>query len=129
MPATHGNIVTITVADPGTLGNAVTLVASGAPVTVSGATLTGGVVETKARVEVNSGIGVDLLSIAKSLRLHPKGKAATDLSEDFYIYKAATPGALTFAYKLDQERIYNVEFTGYPDPVTGKLFATGDLLA
>jgi hypothetical protein len=122
-------VVTLKVIDFGVLGNAVTLAASGAPVSVSGATLTGGVNETRARVEVGSGVGVDLLAIAKPLRLHPVGKADTDFSDDFLVYQAATPGALTFAYKLDAERIFNVEFTGYPDPVTGKLFAAGDLLA
>jgi hypothetical protein len=120
--------VCLTVADPGVLGNAVTLVASNGA-TVSGATFTGGVNETKVRVEVGSGVGVDLLSIAKPLRLHPVGKPATDFSEDFYVYQAATPGALTFAYKTDAERIYNVEFSGYPDPQTLKLFSIGDLLA
>ena len=37
---------------------------------------------------------------------------------------AATSGALNFAYKLENERIYNVEFGGYPDS-TGKLFTVG----
>lgn len=121
------NVLNLEVVDPGTAGNAITLVATGG--TASAATLTGGVNETKARVEVTSGVGVDLLSIAKSLRLHPVGKADTDFSDDFLIYQASTPGALTYAYKLDSERIFNVEFTGYPDPVSGKLFAAGDLLA
>jgi len=124
-----GTGISLTVGDFGTAGNAVTIAASGAPITVPGATFTGGVAETRARVEVGSGVGVDLLTIAKPLRLHPVGKADTDFSDDFLVYQAATPGALTFAYKLDAERIFNVEFTGYPDPVTGKLFAAGDLLA
>ena len=122
-----GNGITLTVGDPTPLGNAITLAAVGG--TASGATFTGGVVETKARVEVGSGVGTDLLTIAKSLRLHPVGKPDNDFSDDFYVYQAATPGALTFAYKLDAERIFNTEFTGYPDPVTGRLFAAGDLLA
>lgn len=121
--------VDLVVIDPGVLGNAVTLASSGTPLTVSGATLTGGVNETKARVEVGSGVGTDLLTIAKQLRLHPVGRAANDFSDDFVVYQAATPGALTFAYKLDAERIFNTEFSGYPDPVTGKLFAFGDQLA
>lgn len=120
-----GNGVKVAVVDPGTAGNAVTLAATGTGVTASGASLTGGVAETKARVEVGHGIGVDLLSIAQTLRLHPVGKADDDFSDDFVIYKAATPGALTFAYQLDAERIYNTEFNGYPDPETGKLFEVG----
>lgn len=75
---------------------------------------------------VSTGTGTDLLAIAKVLRLHPVSRPDNDKSEDFVIYKAATPGALNFAYKLDAERIFNADFTGYPDPVTGKLFAIGD---
>ena len=123
-----GTGVSLTVVDAGTLGNAVTLAAA-AGGTVSAATFTGGVVETRARVEVFTGIGIDLLSIAKTLRLHPVGKAENDFSDDFLVYLAATSGALTYVYQLDAERIFNVEFTGYPDPVTGKLYAAGDLLA
>jgi len=120
-------IITLKVGDPGVLGNAVTLVGS-AGATASGATLLGGVVETKARVETSTGIGIDLLSLARVLRLHPSAKADGDFSDDFVVYQAATPGALTFAYKLDSERIYSIEFTGYPD-ATGRLFSAGDLLA
>lgn len=122
---TAPTVVTIRAVDPGVASNAVTLVAaSGA--TASGATLTGGVNETKARLEVSTGTGTDLLDVAQELRLHPISKADTDFSEDFVIYKAATPGALQFAYQLDAERIFNADFMGYPDPVTGKLFAIGD---
>lgn len=118
-------VVKISAIDPGTAGNAVTLAAANGA-TASGANLTGGVNETKARVEVSTGVGVDLLDIARSLRLHPVSKAAQDFSEDLVIYKAATPGALQFAYKVDAERVYNAEFEAYPDPVTGKLFALGN---
>lgn len=122
---TAPTVVTIRAVDPGIASNAVTLVAaSGA--TASGATLTGGVNETKARLEVSTGTGTDLLDVAQELRLHPVNKSDTDFSEDFVIYKAATPGALQFAYQLDAERIFNADFMGYPDPVTGKLFAIGD---
>jgi hypothetical protein len=124
-----GTIVTIRCGDPGTQGNAITLVAGSAPVSnavASGATLTGGLAENKARVDVTDGVGIDMLAIAKQLRLHPKGKPVTDLSDDFIIYKTATPGALQYAYKVDAERIFNAEFMGYPDPVTGKLFSVGD---
>lgn len=123
-----GSTLTIKVNDPGVAGNSVTLASSVGPV-VSGATLTGGIQETKARVEVTAGTGLDLLSMARVLRLHPTNKADTDFSDDFVVYQAATAGALTFAYKLDAERVYNVEFMGYPDTASGKLFAVGDLLA
>jgi hypothetical protein len=120
-------VITITAGDPGTAQNAFTLAgASGA--VASGATLTGGVAETKARVDVATGVGIDLLNNSKLLRLHPTTKADNDFSDDFVVYLAGTGGALTFAYKLDQERVYNVDFMGYPD-ASGKLFSVGDLLA
>lgn len=80
----------------------------------------------KKRVEVTTGVGVSLLSLAQELRLHPISLADSDKSEDVVIYKAATPGSMNFAYKLDQERVYNTEFKGYPDPATGKLFYVGN---
>jgi hypothetical protein len=125
--ATSATVVRITAADPGTLGNAITLAVAGTtPPTVSGATFTGGVAETKARVDTSTGIGIDMLAISKALRLHPKAKADTDYSDDFVVHKTATPGALTFAYKFDDERVFNAEFNAYPDPVTNKLFSVGD---
>lgn len=112
----------------GTEGNEFTLAAgtAGAKVTLSGATLTGGSEPTAKTVSVNTAIGTDLLTIAKELRLHPTSKAAGDTSDDFVIPLAATAGALNFAYKLENERIYNVEFMGYPDSANnGKLFTVG----
>lgn len=108
-------------------GNSFAISASDA--TASGATLLGGVSSQK-RVDVTNGIGTDLLKTAKVLTLHPKGNAANDVTEDFTVFRAATAGALNFAYKTDEERIFNVEFTGYPDNANGdKLFAVGDLTA
>ena len=41
------------------------------------------------------------------------GRAAkADKSDDFVMVRAGTPGALSFAYKLEDERVYNAEFTG-----------------
>lgn len=90
-----------------------------------GATLTKGVGAAADTVSVTTAIGTDLLSIAEELRLHPTAKADNDYSEDFVIPLAATSGALNFAYKLENERIFNVEFNGYPDSTTGKLFSVG----
>lgn len=124
---TSAGLVTLTAGDTGTGGNAIALTAASGAI-ASGATFLGGVAETKARVEVSTGVGQDLLSIARVLRLHPASKADSDFSQDFVVYLAATAGALTFAYKVDAERIYNIEFSGYPDP-TGRMFSVGDLLA
>lgn len=123
-----GAAVTVTYNDYGTEGNAYTLVTgtAAAKVTMSGALLTGGTATTSKRVDVTDGVGSDLLTIAKELRLHPKGIVdVTDKSEDFVIPLAATAGALTFAYKLDEERIFNVEFMAYPAS-TGKMFHFGN---
>ncbi|HEV7286884.1 MAG TPA: hypothetical protein VGN75_18705 [Kaistia sp.] len=95
-----------------------------------GATLVTDAVETaRKKVEVTTGTGVSLLDLAKELVLHPVANDDDDTSEDFVIPKAATPGQATFAYKLDEERIFNVEFTGYPDPASKLLFVVGDKTA
>lgn len=92
-----------------------------------GATLiTDAVDPLKMVVNVSTAIGTNLLDVAQALVLRPVGK--TDASEDFTVFKAGTAGALTFAYKLENERVFNVEFSGYPDP-TGRLFAVGDTSA
>lgn len=118
--------VTVTYNTFGTAGNSFTLAAgtAGAKVTLSGATLTGGVEPTSASISVPTGLGANLLDYAKELRIHPVGKALTDKSEDFVIPLAATAGAINFMYKMDTERVYNAEFNGYPD-ANGKLFTVG----
>lgn len=78
------------------------------------------------RVEVTNAVGTDLLSIAKRLVIHPKNKPYSDRSEDFVIPLAATPGGLNFGYKLEDERVFNIEFVGYPDAATSVLFEFGD---
>lgn len=120
-------VMTVTAFDAGVAGNTFTLAAGTVTAAaVSGATLASGADSTKKWVDVTTGIGSDLLALAKELRLHPLSKAANDKSDDFVIPLAGTGGALQFAYKVDSERVFNVEFTGYPDPVTGKLFTVGD---
>lgn len=93
-----------------------------------GATLTtDGVDPTKKKVEVTHGIGTNLLTIADKLVLHPFDLDVSDVSEDFTIPKAATAGQMTFAYRLDEERVYNCTWTGYPDTDNGNvLFIYGD---
>ncbi len=88
-------------------------------VTVAAARATG-----KSCVVVSNGIGINLLSIAKELRLVPRGVVAG--TEDFVIPLAATAGAMNFSYMVDKERVYSAEFNGYPDSVTGVLFKYGD---
>lgn len=93
-----------------------------------GATLvTDGVDPAIMKVEVTPNVGVDLLSIAAELSLHPSALPESDKSQDFTLPKTATPGAISYAYKLDEERIFNVTFKAYPDTANGDvLFIVGD---
>lgn len=84
----------------------------------------------KKKVTVTSGTGVSLISMAKELVLHPIDKPDEDHSEDLVIPLAATAGEMQFAYKYDEERIFNCEFKGYPDRDNGGLlFIYGDKTA
>lgn len=123
------NAVQVQFNDYGTAGNAFTLAVTATNVTVSGATLTGGVNGTNSRADVTTGIGLNLLKVGGLLVLHPIANADSDTSEDFIIPNAATPGSAKFAYKYNDERIFNTEFHGYPDPATGILFKLGSLTA
>jgi len=93
------------------------------------------VVETTAaatgtkRVDVVTAVSTDLLAIAGTLKLHPVS-AGADLNEDFTVPLAGVAGALAFSYKLDEERLYSVEFNAYPnDALGGLLFQVGDTSA
>lgn len=93
-----------------------------------GATLISDAVSNTARVDVPVAVGQSLLDYAKTLILHPISKPESDKSDDFTVHLAATAGALDFAYKLEDERIFNCEFKGYPNS-KGILFSVGDPLA
>jgi hypothetical protein len=118
-------VLTLTADIKGVEGNSYTTSTLGTWATAATA-FASGADATKKRVDVTNSVGTDLLLIAKELRLHPTNKLASDKSDDFIIPLAATAGALNFAYKLEDERIYNVEFTGYPNSTTGKLYSVGD---
>lgn len=81
---------------------------------------------TKKKLTVPSGVGFSLLSVADTLTCHPVALAATDKSQDFTVPLTAPKGEFSFAYKLNEERIYSVQFTGYPNLTTGELFVMGD---
>lgn len=112
-------VVTLTAQKRGISDNVAFTKVAGANITLVGAT--GGVNPTKAKVVVQNGTNINLLTIAKSLVLRPKGTFGED---DFKIYKAATAGALNFSYNFDKERIYSTEFKGYVTS-TGDLFEIG----
>lgn len=95
-----------------------------------GATLvTDKTVATKKKLLINTGVGTSLLSIAKELVLHPTNLPAGDKSEDVVVPLATPNGSISFAYNAENERIYNVEFTMYPDAATGLLCIMGDKTA
>lgn len=119
-------VVTLTADDAGVAGNAVTLAKTATSVTVSGANLTGGLDATRKKVVVSNGVGVSLLDRAKKLVLHPIANEPANRNDDFTIPLAATAGDMQFAFKLDDERIYNCTFEAYPNPATKTLFVVGD---
>lgn len=114
--AVAASAITVTYKTAGTAGNAFTLASSNATnVTITGAKLTGGANVTKQRVVVPTSVSVSLLNFAKELRFHPQSVPVDDLTEDFVMPLAATGGALNYAYQVDQERVFEVEFKAYPD--------------
>jgi hypothetical protein len=121
-----GTTVTVTYFKSGTVGNSFTLAKSGTTASTSGAALSGGTNATHRRLEVMSGVGVSLLATAQELLLHPQNRNDNDYSEDFVVPICNTSGAFTFAYRLDQERVFNLSFTGYPDPSSTRLFLYGN---
>lgn len=80
-----------------------------------GAKLVTDVTTSTTKVLVPTGVGAKLINFAKELILVPKGvNGVLDYNDAVRIPKAATPGAMTFAYKLDEERVFNCNFKGYP---------------
>lgn len=95
-------------------------------VMADGTVVTDGVDATKKKVNVGSGVGVNLLAIAGELTLHPIGVA--DASQDLVLPKASASGQLDFAFQLDAERVFNAVWQGYPD-ANDILFIYGDKTA
>lgn len=94
-----------------------------------GATLvTDSTTDTKKYVNVPTGVGKSLLDVAQELVLHPIANEDEDKSEDFVIPKAATAGAMTYSYTVDEERVFECEFKAYADE-NGNLFKVGDTSA
>lgn len=120
------NVITVTYGVAGLAGNAFTLAKTGTGVTVSGANLSSGTASTVRRIKVQSGVGMSLYSTAAELTLHPVDKDDNDASEDFVIPLANTGGSFSLAYRTDEERVLNLTFTGYPDPVSKVLYIYGD---
>jgi hypothetical protein len=52
---------------------------------------------------------------AKPLRLHPRSKAATDFSEDVYIWQAVSVENVEMGYKIDEQRVIETTFRALVD--------------
>lgn len=65
------------------------------------------------------GLGTDsgylLRQDAKPLRLHPRNKAATDYSEDIYIWLAVSVENVEMAFKIDEQRVIETTFRALVD--------------
>lgn len=65
------------------------------------------------------GLGRDsgylLRADAKPLRLHPRNRAATDYSEDVYIWQAVSVENVEMGYKIDEQRIIETTFRALVD--------------
>lgn len=117
-----GAVVTITAENRGVADNTPITAVFATPANIATVDMAGGVDVTSARVRVSTGVNINLLDVAKELKLRPIGTTGMD---DFIIEKAACPGAMSFTYNVDQERIYNAAFKGYVDD-QGDLFSVGE---
>jgi hypothetical protein len=120
-----GAVTNITAKSRGTAGNVAIAKTAATAANVTTTNMTGGVDVTKAKVAVSTGVNINLLSLAKTLVLRPKG---TNGEDDFTILQAMCPGALNFAYQFDNERVFQSVFKGYAR-ADGQLFAVGDVTA
>lgn len=96
-------------------------------VVIPGSTLVRDALEpTKMKLEIPTAVGVSLIESAKELILHPKHLPASDKSEDVTIPLCSPAGDLSFAFNVENERVYAIEFRMYPDEDTGLLAILGD---
>ncbi|BBI61673.1 hypothetical protein [Vreelandella sulfidaeris] len=77
-----------------------------------GLALPGSTVEN-GQLIVKDGIGLSLIDSAGALQLIPTTGGSAE--EPITFLKANTAGNFSFAYRHNEERVYNVEFTVYPD--------------
>ena len=76
----------------------------------------------KDAVTISVGEGIDLIKLAKELVLTPRSEGDYPVR----ILKAATKGSMSFAYKYDEERVFELEFTAYPS-AAGEIMVVGAL--
>lgn len=92
---------------------------------ISGSVLVTNVADpTKKRLDVYADKVVDLLSVAKELRIEPLAEGATP-ADTVTLFKAAPQVNLNYQYSFNNELVTTVTFSGFPD-ATGKLLGFGD---
>lgn len=67
-------------------------------------------------LDIESGAGQDLMTLANVLTLHPHGLGATDYRYDINVWTASPVANLRFQMTMDGEWIYPVQFTAFVPP-------------
>lgn len=84
---------------------------------VPGSTLVTGATSGTKRIEIDAEV-VDMLTFAKQLKLEPINGTAEDT---VILHKAAPELEISQAYTIENERVWNVTFVGYPDAANSNL--------
>jgi len=66
-------------------------------------------------IKIGGKVGLRLSSEAETLVLHPIANDNDDLSEDVVIYKAVVTNSIDIPFKVDEERVIELEFEGIID--------------
>jgi len=66
-------------------------------------------------IKIGGKVGLRLSSEAETLVLHPIANDSDDLSEDVVIYKAVVTNSIDIPFKVDEERVIELEFEGIID--------------
>lgn len=64
--------------------------------------------------------GTLMSDLAGELVLHPLKNAANDYSEDIHVYKAVSVGSTNLGYKIDEQRIFELEMRAIVDETKPK---------
>lgn len=117
-----GAVITVRSRQTGTKWNLPITATFATPANATAVALSGGTNATAANVTVTTGTSINLTTAGKTLVLRPKGTFGED---DFTIFAAACPGALSFSYSNENERVFNANFKGYAQ-ADGRLFRIGN---
>lgn len=70
-------------------------------------------------ITIGGKVGQVLSDDAETLVLHPVANEPTDLSEDVVIFKAVVVNTIEIPFKVDEERVVELEFEGIIDESKG----------